>query len=110
MHARIAAAVALVLLASASAAEARAPRLGWAVQADPFRLTYKVDDRLLTAQQLGDAGPGGRLSYELDDGSRHTLTRLLRRTRRRNATTYRVATDEPGREATVTVARTRRGL
>jgi alpha-glucosidase (family GH31 glycosyl hydrolase) len=110
MHARIAVGVALAVLTSASAAAAQTPRLGWSVEADPFRLTYKVGERPLAAQQLGEAGPGARLSYELDDGSRHTLTRLLRRTRRRNATAYRVATDQPGREATVTVTRTRRGL
>src|SRR5688500_1224251 len=110
MHPRIAVVVALAVLGSASAAEAKTPRLGWSVQPDPFRLTYKVGKEQLTAQQPGDAGPGARLSYELDDGSRHTLTRLLGRTTRRNTTTYRVATSQPGRAATVTVTRTRRGL
>jgi alpha-D-xyloside xylohydrolase len=110
MRARIGFGVALVLLVLASAAQAKPPRLGWSVQADPFRLTYKVGDRPLTAQQPGDAGPGARLSYELGDGSRHTLTDLLGRTRLRNGSTYRVATDEPGRQATVTVTRTRGGL
>src|SRR5687768_2693512 len=103
MCARTAVAAALALLVLASAAAAAPPRLEWSVEADPFRLTYKAGKRALTAQKPGDAGPGGRMSYELDDGSRHTLTRLVRRTRHRNGTTYRVATDQPGRQATVTV-------
>ena len=110
MRARIGFGVAIVVLVLASAAQAKTPRVGWSVQSDPFRLTYKVGNRPLTAQQPGEAGPGGRLSYELDDGSRHTLTNLLGRTRRRNGRIYRVATDEPGRRATVTVTRTRYGL
>ena len=101
---------ALALLVFASAAAADPPRLDWSVTSDPFRLTYKIGSRTLTAQQPGEAGPGGRLSYELEDGSRHTLTRLVRRTRHRNGTTYRVATDQPGRQATVAVTRNRRGL
>ena len=53
--------VALALLVSASAAEAaRTPPLGWSVRPEPFRLTYEVGGRPLTAQQVGEAGPGGR--------------------------------------------------
>src|SRR5919197_837712 len=56
------------------------------------------------------ATPGGLMSYGLADGSTHRLTDLLRRRESHGATTYTVATDEPGRTAQVVVLRNRRGI
>ncbi len=55
-------------------------------------------------------GPGGRLSYRLADGSFHGLLGLLGTTSTAAGTEYRVATDEPGRTATVDVDPTAAGV
>jgi alpha-glucosidase (family GH31 glycosyl hydrolase) len=76
----------------------------------PFSLTFSHGGKRLTGQVGGHVGPGGRLSYELAGGERHTLTNLLETRRGVSETTYVVATDEPDRLATVIVRSTARGL
>lgn len=76
----------------------------------PFALTFSSGGKRLTGQVGGYVGPGGRLSYELASGARHTLTNLLETRRGVAETTYVVATDEPGRRASVVVKQTNRGL
>src|SRR5262249_49484314 len=62
------------------------------------------------------AGPGGRLAYQVggpDAGTDpvfHRATNLLGTRQVPGGTAYTVATDEPGRSATVTVARTPQGV
>ena len=97
--------VTLALLV-ASSAPAAAHEMSWRVQASPFRLSYQDRGRDLVAQ-VPDAA---RMSYTLADGSSHSLTHLQRTTRTRDGARYVVATDEPGRTATVSVDRTDRGL
>jgi alpha-D-xyloside xylohydrolase len=87
---------------------------GWRVTAEPFGLTFLDRGRPVTAQAGGAlAGPGGRLAYQVggsatsrDGASYHRLTNLLSRRQVPGGTSYRVATDEPGRTATVAVTRT----
>ena len=78
--------------------------------ATPFALTFNHLGKRLTGEVGGYVGPGGRLSYELASGARHTLTNLLETRRGVGETTYVVATDEPGRRASVVVRQTTRGL
>ncbi len=67
------------------------------VDEDPFRLTV-VRDGEKVVEQAGDA----RLRYRLESGARHRLTEVTSS----SGNVYQVATDEPGRTATVTVTRT----
>ena len=64
---------------------------------------------MLATEAATSGGPGGRLSYRLDDGSFHGLTTLLQATALTRGVSYRVATDEPGRTALVNVLETRTG-
>jgi hypothetical protein len=58
------------------------------VKKAPFRLSYGA-----VAQAPGTtAGPGGRMSYRLADGSTHRLTDLTGSRRTRSGVTYTVAT------------------
>ena len=85
--------------------------LGWRAEPAPFRLTFLDGGKPLVAQANGDtAGPGGRMAYQLADGSSHRLTTLVDQDGDHDSTTYTVATDEPGRTARVAVSRTPRGL
>ena len=76
----------------------------------PFALTFSSGGKRLTGQVGGYTGPGGRLSYELASGARHTLTDVLETRPGVGETTYVVDTNEPGRRATVIVKNTARGL
>jgi alpha-glucosidase (family GH31 glycosyl hydrolase) len=82
----------------------------YTASATPFTLTFNNKGERLTGQIGGYVGPGGRLSYELASGARHTVTNLLETRRGVAETTYVVATDEPGRRASVVVKQTDRGL
>lgn len=64
----------------------------------------------LTAEVADSAGPGGRLSYELTGGARHTVTNLTSQHAIADGTAYEVATDEPGRTATVALTHVADGI
>lgn len=85
-------------------------RVTWNVDKAPFALHVLKGGKELVRDATGAAGPGTRLSYTLADGSNHTVTSLLGSRPVPGGTRYRVATDEPGRSATVTVVRTSRSL
>ena len=99
-------------------AQAAEPSTAWRVSAAPFGLTFLDHGRPVTAEAGGTlAGPGGRLSYQVggsatsqEGATYHRLTDLVSRHAVRGGTAYTVATDEPGRTATVTVTRTRQGV
>lgn len=104
-------AVVMVLAAVTAPVAAATGGPGWRVEPAPFRLSFQDGGKPLVAQANGDtAGPGGRMSYTLADGTSHRLTDLVRGERTRDGVRYTVATDEPTRTATVTVSRTPRGL
>ncbi|HEX6354898.1 glycoside hydrolase family 31 protein [Actinophytocola sp.] len=85
--------------------------LRWTAEAAPFQLTFHRGQESLTGQTSDDtAGPGGRMSYALADGTTHRLTDLLDQQGDHRSRTYTVATDEPDRTARVVVSRTPRGL
>ena len=99
----------LLLAAGAAAAPHRtgsAAPVSWTAAQNPFRLTFLVGGVPRIAETDLTGGPGGRLSYRLADGSFHGVGALLATTSAGGRTEYRVATDEPGRTATVDVAAT----
>ncbi|MEN3341493.1 MAG: alpha-D-xyloside xylohydrolase [Actinomycetota bacterium] len=76
----------------------------------PFRLSFAHrGGSPLVAEAETSGGPGGRLSYRLRNGTFHALTELIGTATKGAATEYRVATDEPGRTATVDVQPTAAG-
>src|SRR5262249_39556000 len=89
----------------------------WQVQASPFRLTFVKDGKSVTSQAPADvAGPGGRMSYRVGGtccattgSATYHLTDLIDQAPVDGGTAYTVATDEPGRTATVTVTPTPQG-
>ncbi|GLY88786.1 TIM-barrel domain-containing protein [Actinoallomurus iriomotensis] len=102
-----------------AARSAAAPAvIGWRATAGPFGLSFLRNGRPVTAEVGGSAaGPGDRLSYQVggtassrDGATYHRLTDLVSRHRIPGGTAYTVATDEPGRTATVNVTRTAQGL
>jgi alpha-glucosidase (family GH31 glycosyl hydrolase) len=102
-----------------TARPASAPAVtGWRATASPFGLAFLRHGRPVTAEAGGSsAGPGGRLSYQVggtassqDGATYHRLTDLLSAHAIRGGTAYTVATDEPGRTATVNVTRTAQGV
>ena len=109
----MAVATAACLLLAGGAGAAPAPASGstitWRVAASPFRLTFLVGGSVRVAEATTSGGPGGRLSYRLQDGSFHGLGTLLGTRSVAHGSSYRVATDEPGRTAVVNVLRTRTG-
>lgn len=85
--------------------------VGWEVAASPFQLTFlSPGGTPLTRQAPGAGGPGTRMSYRLADGSMHSLTDLTGSSTDGTGVRYTVATDEPGRTASVRVVPTDRGL
>jgi alpha-glucosidase (family GH31 glycosyl hydrolase) len=85
--------------------------LGWRVEERPFRIVVTRDGRDLLAQAADEGrGPGRRMSYRLENGREHSLTRLVSARTTGRTTVYRVATDERGRTATVTVGRAARSV
>lgn len=107
-------AVAALCVAAVSNTAARAEQPAaptWTAQSSPFRLSFNdAAGHALTAEVNDGAGPGGRLSYELSGGARHTVTNLTAQHAVAGGTAYDVATDEPGRTATVTVTRVADGI
>jgi len=84
--------------------------VSWTAAKDPFRLTFLVHGRPRVSEALPAAGTvGGRLGYRLQDGSFHALGAVLGTSSAGRGTAYRVATDEPGRTALVTVTPTATG-
>jgi len=96
----------LTFAVGASAAPAEAPALAWSVTPNPFQLSFSTAGAPLVSEADASAGPGGRLSYRLADGSFHGLGALLASTPIPGGTEYHVATDEPTRAAIVDVTRT----
>ncbi len=93
----------------ASAAPAAAEPVSWTAEASPFRLTFEHGGTEITRQAGADlTGPGGRMSYSAG-GAPHHLTDLVSQAPVAGGTAYNVATDEPGRTATVTVTQTADG-
>jgi alpha-D-xyloside xylohydrolase len=100
MRALLIAAAALVATAVAPAA---AEAITWSADPAPFRLTFTDGDAVVARQ-----APDGRMSY-LAGGATHHLTDLITSAPVAGGTAYTVATDEPGRTATVTVTSTPQG-
>jgi hypothetical protein len=83
---------------------------GWAVTSAPFSISFRGHGRTVTAEAgRTTAGPGGSLSYQAN-GTDYRLTDLAGQRAVPGGEAYSVATDEPGRAATVTVTRTRQGV
>jgi alpha-D-xyloside xylohydrolase len=103
---------------SSSTGSSTGAATGWRVSAEPFRLTFLDHGRPITAEAPGDvAGPGGRLAYQVggsaasqEGATYHRLTNLIARQDAPAGTAYVVATDEPGRTATVVVTHTPQGV
>ncbi len=74
----------------------------WNVDRSPFRITLQTGGHTLLQQALP-----GRLRYQLAaGGAQHALTNVTSS----SGDTYQVATDEPGRTATVTITRRPHGV
>jgi alpha-glucosidase (family GH31 glycosyl hydrolase) len=113
---------AIVLLGLLLPPSTTAPRAAatpdWRTTSAPFALTFLDHGRPVTGEAGGTAaGPGDRLSYQVggsatsqDGASYHRLTDLVAHHPVRDGTAYTVATDEPGRTATVAVTRTPQGV
>jgi alpha-D-xyloside xylohydrolase len=84
--------------------------LGWKVQSSPFAVNVTQGGKTLVGDATGPPGPGSRLSYTLDNGTQHSVTKLLGSRKVANGTRYRVATDEQDRTATVTVTHAAHGI
>jgi alpha-glucosidase (family GH31 glycosyl hydrolase) len=107
----VAALAVLAALLSGSGTTADADtQASWRVNPSPFVISFLSHGRTVTSEAGGTtAGPGGRLSYQAD-GTYHRLTDLTGERAVPGGTAYSVATDEPGRTATVTVTRTSEGV
>jgi alpha-glucosidase (family GH31 glycosyl hydrolase) len=89
----------------------------WSVSAAPFALTFRHGHRVIAQEAPGNIdGPGGRLVYQAGGSADsqagatwHRVTDLMSTRRIAGGDEYTVATDEPGRTATVRVVRTRSG-
>ena len=98
---RLIAAVALLALAGCGGGSGKAATIQVKVDKTPFRITLLRDGKPVVAEDM-DA----RLRYQLNGtGVQHSLTNLISS----HGDVYRVATNEPGRTATVTVAATPTG-
>jgi alpha-glucosidase (family GH31 glycosyl hydrolase) len=90
----------------------------WHVQAAPFALTFQQGDHVIAGEAGGAIdGPGGRLVYQAGGSatsqagaSFHRVTDLVAQRPVPGGTAYTVATDEPGRTATVSVEHTATGV
>ncbi len=112
----VALAIALITPAALPTAAAGPSDDGWKVTKSPFALAFLAGHDTVTAEASGTtAGPGGRLAYQVggpDEGTQpvyHRLTDLQSQRHVPAGTEYTVATDEPGRTATVTVTSTPSG-
>jgi alpha-glucosidase (family GH31 glycosyl hydrolase) len=91
--------LAAALLAGCGSGHAK-PGIALQVSNNPFRLSVVRDGKTIVAEDKS-----ARLSYTLTSGATHKLTKVTSV----HGDVYAVATDEPGRTATVTVARTTHG-
>lgn len=99
---RLSAAAAVVCVLTACASGSVKPGLTFGVAKDPFRLTFVQDGKLVVAED-GKA----RLRYQLrSSGAQYSITKVLSS----SGGVYQVATNEPGRTATVTVTVRRSGF
>ncbi|HWB21460.1 MAG TPA: TIM-barrel domain-containing protein [Gaiellaceae bacterium] len=96
----LAAVVGAVLLAGCGSSGKSQPGLALHVSDNPFRISVVRDGKTVVAEDKS-----ARLSYTLTSGATHKLTKVTSS----HGGVYEVATDEPGRTATVTVARTTHG-
>ena len=101
----LAAVLALVGGAEQRLAEAAPATVGWSASSHPFALSFSARGKTLTRESPSGDGAGQRLGYVLTDGTNHVVTDLVSSAQVANGTRYVVATDEPGRRATVTVTR-----
>src|SRR4051812_26755476 len=107
----------LAFLPAGRAAGEAPASLTWEAQASPFRLTFSQGGKTVTRQAPADiTGPGGRMSYRAGGtccattgSATYHLTDLISQRAVDQGTEYTVATDEPGRTATVTVTHTAQG-
>lgn len=94
----------LAVGASARTATSAAAGPDWLVTPSPFLVSFVSGSTVLTQEaappQQGP-GPAHRLGYELSDGTMHSLTDAISSTALPDGVEYTVATDEPGRTATV---------
>jgi alpha-D-xyloside xylohydrolase len=99
---RLTALAACVAALAACGSGSQAHGVWWKVEKNPFRIVVLRDGKTVVEQDAA-----ARLRYQLAaTGVQHKLTRVLSR----SGSTYHVATDEPGRRATVTVDRTSSGV
>jgi alpha-D-xyloside xylohydrolase len=94
------AALAAVLLAGCGSSGHAQPGIALRVSDNPFQLAVVRDGKTVVAQDKAS-----RLTYTLTSGVTHRLTKVTSS----HGGVYDVATDEPGRTAVVTVARTAHG-
>ncbi len=95
----LAAVLAAVALAGCGSGHAQ-PGVSLHVSNSPFRISIVRDGKTVVAEDKA-----ARLSYTLTSGATHELTKVTAS----HGSVYDVATDEAGRTATVTVARTAHG-
>lgn len=74
----------------------------WHVDRDPFRITVESAGHAVVAEAAAPA----RLRYQLADGTQHALTKVVHA----SGETFTVATNEPGRTATVRLTQHRGGV
>jgi alpha-D-xyloside xylohydrolase len=101
----LAAVVALAGATEKRFADAAPSGVGWSVSAQPFVLTFSTHGKTLVREAPSGDGAGQRLGYVLRNGTNHVVTDLVSSAEVPNGTRYVVATDEPGRRATITVTR-----
>ncbi len=95
----LAAALAAALLAGCGSGQPQ-PGIALHVSDNPFRLSILRDGKTVVSEDQA-----ARLSYTLASGAMHTLTKVTSS----HGDVFDVATDEPGRTATVTATRTTHG-
>jgi alpha-D-xyloside xylohydrolase len=99
---RLIAAAALVALLAACGSAANDSGLTIRAESNPFRLVLVENGKTVVAEDKG-----ARLRYQLvESGEQRSLTKLIST----SGNVYQVATNEPGRTATVSVRRTRAGF
>jgi len=100
-----------------TAARGAAGAVTWQVTPAPFGLTFRQAGHVVAQEAPGTiGGPGGRLVYQVggsassqDGAVFHRVTALVSERDIHGGVSYTVATDEPGRTATVSVVHTANG-
>ena len=75
---------------------------GWRVQPSPFRILFSDGGRVVASERARSSSVGS-VGYQVVGGARHALGNLVGERRRGDSAEFTVATDEPGRTATVTI-------